>query len=116
MALIIVATASASAFASTATTPAWASSTPTPTATKATTAAAAKASPSATAGAIRLRFSLIDLQCPSAEFGAVQGSDGFFGFAGVGHFNESKTARAAGFPVGDHADLVNGAVGLEKAA
>jgi hypothetical protein len=117
MALIIVASSATAAAFTTTTASAGASTASATTKASASSATAAKASSTtASAGTVRLRLGFIDLQSPSAQFGSVQGSDGFFGFAGVGHFNERKAARAAGFPVGDQADLLDGSVGLEKAA
>jgi hypothetical protein len=112
VALVIIATAATAAtFASAA-----AGASATTTAAEAASATTAKASTSAAAGTVRLRLGFVDLQSASLEFGAVQRSDGFFGLAGVGHFNERKTAGPAGFAVGDQADLFNASVGFEESA
>jgi hypothetical protein len=70
----------------------------------------------ATAWAIGLRLSLVDLERATAKFGSVQGRNGLFGFAGVGHFDEGESTRPSGFTVRDHADSFDGSVGLEQIA
>jgi hypothetical protein len=111
VALVIIATsATTAAFTSTA---AGAAAT---TAAEAASPTTAKASTSSASGTVRLRLGFVDLQSASLEFGAVQRSDGFFGLAGVRHFNERKTAGPAGFAVGDQADFFNCPVGLEESA
>jgi hypothetical protein len=82
------------------------------TSTTAGTSAAA-AGPAGTA-AVGLGTGFIDIQCAAAEFFAVQGCDGFLGFAGIGHFYEGKSARASGVTVGDQADLIDFAMGLKQ--
>jgi hypothetical protein len=118
MALIIIASAATTAaFTTTAATAAGTSAAATTAKSAPAAAATAEASSTtAAAGTIRLRFRLINLQRASLEFGSVQGRDGLFGFAGVSHFHERKSAGAAGFAVGDHTDFLDGSVGLEKAA
>jgi hypothetical protein len=66
--------------------------------------------------AIGLGARLIDVQGATAEFFSVQRCNGFLGFGGIRHFYECKSSRTAGVTIGDQADLIHFAVGLEQRA
>jgi hypothetical protein len=89
-------------------------------ASTAATAGTSTAGTSAAAGsagtAICLGTRLINIQRAATEFFPVQGRDGFLGFASIGHFYEGKSARASGVTIGDHADLIDFAVGFKQCA
>jgi hypothetical protein len=101
MALVIVASATAA--------------TGTPAATRTPTAAGTSATrPATRTAAIGFGTGFVDIQRPPAYFFSIQRRDGFFGFAGVGHFYECKSSGTAGVTIGDYADLVDFAVGFEQ--
>jgi hypothetical protein len=80
-------------------------------------AASAAKTPAATLSrpvCLGLRF--INGQCAAAEFGAIQRSDSFIGFTGIGHFDERETARPAGIPIRHKANLVDRTMWLENIA
>jgi hypothetical protein len=87
----------------------------------ATAATAAEAFPPTAASAtaprsIGLWFGFVDFQSSTSEAGSIQRGDRFIGFTGIGHFDKSKAASPAGFPVGDDADALDCAVRLEESA
>jgi hypothetical protein len=98
MALIVIASAAATATAA-------ASATGTP-----------KALSTAAAGLVSLGLGFIDLQSAATEFRPVQRRDGLFGFAGVGHLNKRKSARASGLAISDHVDGVHLSMRREQIA
>jgi hypothetical protein len=56
----------------------------------------------------------VDLERPSAEFEAVEGGDGGTGGLIVAHFDETETAGAAGFTIGDERHVVHFTVLAEQ--
>src|SRR5579864_4473497 len=80
----------------------------------ASTAASAKPfTTAASARRISLWLRLVDLQCAAAKIGAIQCGNGFVGFAGVRHLDESEAAGTSGFAVRDNAHALHGAVSLK---
>jgi hypothetical protein len=77
------------------------------------TSAAARSAGTATIG-LGTRF--VDIQGAAAKLFPVQSGDGLLGFRRVGHFYEREAARASGVTVGDHADLIDFAVGFKQGA
>jgi hypothetical protein len=98
MALVVVASATAAAGTST-------------TASTGTSAATAAGSAGTALG---LGTRLVDIQRASAEVFAIQSGDGLLGFRGIGHFYKCKSAGTAGVAIGDHANLIDLAVGFEQ--
>jgi hypothetical protein len=82
--------------------------------TPATAARTAAAAAGSAGTAIGFGAGFVDIQGASAEFFAVQGCDGFLGFAGIGHFYKGKAARAPGVTVRDQADLIDFAVRFKQ--
>src|SRR5450755_2055531 len=80
----------------------------TATATPATEAAAT------TAAALGFRPSLVDIERTAIEIGTIQGRNGAVRFGGVRHFDERKSARAAGVAVGYEVDTIHLSVGLKE--
>jgi len=81
------------------------------------TAAGTSSSAAGSAGtAIGFGTGFVDIQCAAAEFFAVQSRDGFFGFGGIGHFYEGKSARASGVTISDQTDLIDFAMRLKQGA
>src|SRR5579883_2846757 len=94
--------------------------------TAATTAVAAPPAPSATvtttatatttaAAAVTTFARFCDIHCqrPPVELLVIQGSDGRLRLCLVGHFDEAKSSRSAGFPIRDHLRACDGPVLLE---
>src|SRR5439155_15381157 len=77
----------------------------------ATTTAAARALAAWAAAALSLGLGFVDVQCTAAQFLAIEGCDCFLGFSGVGHLDESESARTSGITIGDYANLLDSAVG-----
>lgn len=75
-----------------------------------TTATRTAAAAGTAAAAFGFWTGFIDVQSASAKFFSVQGRDGLFGFARVGHFNKCKASRATGIAVGYYADLLDRAM------
>ena len=92
--------------------PASATTTAVPAATATTIATAATTS----AAALDLGTRFVDVQCASANLGAIQGRNGFFSVFRAGHFDEAETARAPGVPVRHDADPVHLPMYLEELA
>jgi hypothetical protein len=82
--------------------------------TTATTSGAAASAAGSAGTAIGFGTGLVDIQRTSAEFFAVQGCDGFLGFAGIGHLYEGESARASGVTVRDQTDLIDFAVRFKQ--
>jgi hypothetical protein len=81
--------------------------------TAGTTATAAWTS-STEATFVCLGASFIDVQSAAAKLSSVQRSNCLFRFAGVGHFDESKSSRATCIAFGNDAYLLDGAVGFKQ--
>jgi hypothetical protein len=81
-----------------------------------TTAAGTSAAAGSAGTAVGLGASFVDVQCATTKLFPVQSRDGFFGFAGIGHFYECKSSGTSGVPVGDQADLIDFAMGLKQGA
>ena len=84
----------------------------TTTARTATTTATAEAA--ATAAALGFRPRLIDIERTAIKISAIECCNCAIRLGGVRHFNERKTARAAGVTVGYQVDSVHLSVGLKE--
>jgi hypothetical protein len=60
------------------------------------------------------RPSLVDIERTAIEIGAIERRNRAVRFSGVRHFDERKTARAAGVTVGYEVDTVHLSVGLKE--
>lgn len=80
----------------------------------ATTAGTPAAAGSARTAAIGLGTRFVDVQRPSAELFPVEGSNGFLGLGGVGHFYKCKSSRTTRVTISDHADLIDLAMRLKQ--
>jgi hypothetical protein len=80
----------------------------------ATTAGTPAAAGSARTAAIGLGTRFVNVQCPSAELFPVEGSNGFLGLGGVGHFYKCKSSRTTRVTISDHADLIDLAMRLKQ--
>src|ERR1035441_1444796 len=67
-----------------------------------------------TAAALGFRPSLVDIECTAIEISTVEGRNGAVRFSGVRHFDERKSAGAAGVAVGYEVDTIHLSVGLEE--
>src|ERR1022692_898164 len=67
-----------------------------------------------TAAALGFRPSLVDIERTAIEIGTIEGRNGAVRFGGVRHFDERKTARAAGVAVGYEVDTIHLSVGLKE--
>ena len=85
----------------------------TTTARTATTTASAEAATTA-AAALGFRPSLIDIECTAIKISTIERRNCAIRFSGVRHFNERKTARAAGVTVGYQVDTVHLSVRLKE--
>ena len=81
----------------------------------ATTVAAAAAAATGT-GAILTGTCFVDVDGTTAEIDAVEGLDCCVGLAGVGHLNEGKASRTAGFAVSDDRNIGHFAMSLKGIA
>jgi hypothetical protein len=70
-----------------------------------TTARTSAATETTTAFSLGTRF--VNVQRAATEIFSVQGRDRFFSFGGIGHFDESESARTPGVTVSDNAHLVD---------
>jgi hypothetical protein len=86
------------------------------TTTTAGTAAAAATTEAAatTAAALGLRPSLVDVERTAIEIGSIERRNRAVRFGGVRHFDERKTARAAGIAVGYEVYTIHLSVGLKE--
>jgi hypothetical protein len=75
------------------------------TATTITTAAAAVSAATATAWTVVLGASFVARDSASCDFLRIQFIDCSFRFVRIGHFHESKTARATSFPIRNDTNL-----------
>src|SRR5438552_12916805 len=84
----------------------------------ATTAATATKSLSTTAapGPVGLGLRLVDFQRASAQFRSIQRRHGFIGLGCIGHFHKSKSASAAGLPIGNYAHVFHRTVSFEHSS
>src|ERR1019366_2354383 len=87
--------------------------------TTATTAGTATATPTTKApatpaAALGFRPSLVDIERTAIEISTVESRNGAVRFGGVRHFDERKSARAAGVAVGYEVDTIHLSVGLKE--
>ena len=87
-----------------------------PAAAPTTASTALSAITSAATASLHLGTRLIHVQCAPSHLIAIERGDCFFAFFRVGHFHETKTARAAGIAIGHDTHSVHLPVGLEKLA
>src|ERR1017187_4417438 len=87
-----------------------------PTATTAGTATATPTTEAAatTAAALGFRPSLVNIERTAIEISTIEGRNGAVRFGGVRHFDERKSAGAAGVAVGYEVDTIHLSVGLEE--
>jgi hypothetical protein len=89
------------------------STTTTTSAGTATTTAATEAA-ATTAAALGFGPSLVDIERTAIEISSIERRNRAVRFGGVRHFDERKTARAAGVAVGYEVDTVHLSVGLKE--
>src|SRR6202142_1273516 len=78
------------------------------------TATAATEAAATTAAALGFRPSLVDIERTAIEIRTVEGRNRAVRFGGVRHFDERKSARAAGVAVGFEVDRIHLSVGLKE--